>query len=67
MQEISNNLAERRMRLGLTQQDAGVLLGVSRVTYIKWEQDLNTMPIGKYELLMKEFDRLEKLKEQFIK
>lgn len=67
MQEISKNLQETRMQLGLTQQDAAVLLGVSRVTYIKWEQDINTMPIGKYELLMQEFDRLEKLKEQFLK
>lgn len=67
MQEIAKNLEERRMRLGLTQQDAGVLLGVSRVTYIKWEQDINTMPIGKYEQLMREFDRIEQLKEELIK
>ena len=51
------------MRLGLTQQDVAVLLGVSRVTYIKWEQNLGTMPIGKYEQLMRELDRLETLKE----
>lgn len=67
MQEIQNNLQHLRMELGLTQQDAAVLLGVSRVTYIKWEQDINTMPIGKYEQLMKEFDRLKELKEQFLK
>lgn len=67
MQEISKNLEERRMRLGLTQQDAGVLLGVSRVTYIKWEQDINIMPIGKYEQLMREFDRIEQLKDELIK
>lgn len=63
MNEIQNNLEERRMRLGLTQQDVAVLLGVSRVTYIKWEQNLGTMPIGKYEQLMRELDRLETLKE----
>ena len=67
MEEIAKNLRDTRMQLGLTQQDAAVLIGVSRVTYIKWEQDLDTMPIGKYELLKREFDRLEELKDQFIK
>lgn len=62
MQEIQNNLEQKRMQLGLTQQDVAVLLGVSRVTYIKWEQDLDTMPIGKYEQLMRELDRLNELK-----
>lgn len=61
MNEIQNNLRQRRSKLGLTQQDAAVLLGVTRVTYIKWENDINTMPIGKYEQLMKELDRLEQL------
>lgn len=67
MNEIQNNLEEKRMRLGLTQLDVAVLLGVSRVTYVKWEQNINTMPIGKYELLMKELDRLEELKKTIIK
>lgn len=67
MREISKNLEFRRMQLGLTQQDAAMLLNVSRVTYIKWEQHTDTMPIGKYEQLMREFDRLEELKQEFIK
>lgn len=64
MQEILNNLQQTRVSLGLSQQDAAVLLDVSRPTYIKWEQDLNTMPIGKYEQLMKEFERLKQLKKE---
>jgi DNA-binding XRE family transcriptional regulator len=62
--EISKNLSKRRIELGLTQQDAAVLIGVSRITYIKWEKDTNTMPIGKYEDLMVAFDRLKALKEE---
>lgn len=64
MNEISKNLSKRRIELGLTQQDAAVLIGVSRITYIKWEKDTNTMPIGKYEDLMVAFDRLKALKEE---
>ena len=63
MNEIDKNLIKERMELGLSQQDAAVLIGVSRVTYIKWEKDTSTMPIGKYEDLMVAFDRLKQLKE----
>ena len=52
-----------REELGLTQQDAAMLLGVSRVTYIKWETDPDTMPIGRYERLVRELARLRELKE----
>jgi DNA-binding XRE family transcriptional regulator len=64
MQEIQNNLMQTRMSLGLSQQDVAVMLGVSRPTYVKWETNLNIMPIGKYEQLMKEFERLKELKKK---
>lgn len=63
MSEINKQFKEQREELNLTQQDAAMLLGTSRVTYIKWETDPDTMPIGKYEQLMREFDRLRQLKE----
>lgn len=63
MSEIHKNLAELRVELGLSQQDAAVLIGVSRITYIKWEQNPDTMPIGKYEQLLAEFKRLNELKD----
>lgn len=52
------------MSLGLSQQDAAVILEVSRPTYVKWEQNINIMPIGKYEQLMKEFERIKQLKDK---
>lgn len=63
MNEINKDFKSERVELGLTQQDAAVLLSVTRVTYIKWETDPSTMPIGKYELLMREFERLRALRE----
>ncbi len=63
MSEIHKNLAELRVELGLSQQDAAVLIGVSRITYIKWEQSPDIMPIGKYEQLLAEFKRLSELKD----
>lgn len=64
MSEINKDFRQRREELNLSQQDAAILLGVSRVTYNKWEQDPKTMPIGKYEELVKHFNRLNELKEQ---
>lgn len=64
MNEISKKLKAEREELNLTQQDAAMLLDTSRITYIKWESDPNTMPLGKYERLLSEFARLRELKEQ---
>lgn len=63
MSEISKEFEQSREELNLTQQDAAMLLDVSRTTYIKWETDPSTMPIGKYEQLLSEFARLRELKE----
>ena len=63
MSEINKDFKAEREELGLTQQDAAVLLGVSRITYIKWETEPDTMPIGRYEQLLSEFARLRELKE----
>ena len=63
MSELSKELRQEREELNLTQQDVAVLLDVSRVTYIRWEQDPGTMPLGKYEQLKRELARLRELKE----
>lgn len=63
MSEINKDFKREREELNLTQQDAAILLGVSRITYIKWETEPNTMPIGRYEQLLAEFARLRELKE----
>jgi transcriptional regulator with XRE-family HTH domain len=55
---FDKNLKDKRESLKLSQQDVAILLGVSRITYIKYEQDPNSMPLGKYEQLMAEFIRL---------
>lgn len=64
MNVINKDFREDREELNLSQQDAAMLIGVSRVTYIKYEDDPDTMPLGKYERLMSEFARLRELKEQ---
>lgn len=62
MSEINKDFEKERKALKLTQLDVAMMLGVSRFTYIRWEQEPDTMPIGKYEQLLKEFDRLKELK-----
>ena len=57
-----NFFKEQRKELKLTQQDPAVLLGVKRVTYNKYENDPDLMPLGQYKKLIVEFDRLRKLK-----
>lgn len=64
MSEINKDIKTERQELGLSQLDAAYLLGVSRPTYIKWEQDTDDMPIGMYEKLLSEFKRIAELKEQ---
>ena len=63
MGDFNKEFKQEREELNLTQQDTAILLDVSRVTYIKWEQEPETMPIGKYEQLIREFARLRNLKE----
>lgn len=63
MSGINKDFVLERKELNLTQQDAAMLIDVSRVTYIKYEEQPETMPIGKYEKLMNEFARLRSLKE----
>lgn len=64
MSEINKDIQTERIELGLSQLDAAYLLGVSRPTYIKWEQNVGDMPIGQYEKLLSEFKRIRELKEQ---
>lgn len=59
---IDKDLITKRMEVDLSQLDVAVILGVSRPTYVKWEQDPLTMPIGKYEEMMYAIDRLKVLK-----
>ncbi len=51
-----------RRELDLGQQDAALLIGVSRVTYIKYESDPDCMPIGVYRHLISELKRLSELR-----
>lgn len=62
MNAINKDIKTAREELKLTQLECAVLLDVSRYTYIKWEQDVDTMPIGKYEQLMAELKRLRELR-----
>lgn len=64
MSEINKDFRQRREELNLSQQDAAILLGVSRVMYNQYENQPDTMPLGRYEKLMSEFERLEQLTEQ---
>jgi len=57
-----NDIRARRRSLRLTQQDMAVLLDITRVTYIKWEENPELIPVGKYNLLMDQFKKLEKLR-----
>lgn len=48
--------------LNITQQDMAAVLGVSRLTYIKWENNLDKMPLGRYAEAWKHLSRLNDLK-----
>lgn len=61
--ELNKNFKELREELKLTQNDLAVYLDVSRITYIKWEQEPDSMPLGKYEQLVNELKRLKQIKE----
>lgn len=60
---IDKDFKSKREALGLSQQDVALLIGVSRQTYNGYENDPDTMPLGKYQKLLKEIARLTKLKE----
>lgn len=60
----AQELKHKRMSLMLSQLDVAMILDVSRMTYSKWEQNPESMPLGKYEFLMEELDRLKELKEK---
>lgn len=58
------DLMAERLALKLTQADMAVVIGVSRVTYIKWERNMSLMPIGRYKQICLELDRLKELAKQ---
>lgn len=59
----SKSLREQREELRITQQEVAVILGVTRVTYNKWENDTDKMPLGKYNHITAVFEQLRALKE----
>lgn len=61
--ELNKNFKELREELKLTQNDMAIYLDVSRITYMKWEQEPDSMPLGKYEQLVNELKRLKQIKE----
>jgi DNA-binding XRE family transcriptional regulator len=44
--------------LMITQAEVAVMIGVSRLTYIKWENNQDLMPIGKYKETIDNFSKL---------
>lgn len=60
--KLMREVKEQREELNMSQQDVAIFLGVSRVTFIKWENDASLMPLGKYNDLMTEFERLRSIK-----
>ena len=55
------DLMAERLALKITQADMAVIIGVSRLTYIKWEKNMSLMPIGRYKQICNEFNRMTKL------
>lgn len=64
MAEINKNFAKERRSLYLTQGDVALAIGVSRFTYIKWENDPDTMPIGRYEEVIEFFAKQRAKREE---
>lgn len=58
MAGLSRDLVKQRKDLKLTQEDVALALGVSRVAYNNWEQNISTMPVGRYEQVLELFDTL---------
>lgn len=58
MPSVNKNLVKQRKDLKLTQSDVALAIGVSRVAYSNWEQDINTMPVGRYEQALELFESL---------
>lgn len=58
MASLSKDLVKQRKDLKLTQEDVALALGVSRVTYNNWEQNISTMPVGRYEQVLELFENL---------
>lgn len=56
------DLTAERKALKLTQADMAVIIGVSRLTYIKWERKMMLMPIGRYWQICIELDKRKALK-----
>ena len=56
---IYTDIKNVRETLKLTQADMAIFLGVSRLTFIKWENYIETMPLGKYVQLTQEYQRLQ--------
>lgn len=49
---ISQTLQHARFIVGLTQEEAGQLVGVSRRAWAHWEDGTRTMPMAAFELFM---------------
>ena len=62
--ELDKNFKELCESLKVTQLDMAMFLDVTRVTLGKWEDNPDTIPLGKYEQLMNELKRLKNIKEK---
>ena len=57
-----DSISEVRKDLRLTQEEVATYLGVHRQTYMKWEADQGTMPLGQYIKLQDKFNELKEMK-----
>lgn len=53
---LAGRLRNRRLKMGLTQKDAAVLIGVERDTYSRWEQARNFPDIDHLRAAQDAFD-----------
>jgi len=56
--KVIYDLKPIRDHLRITQAEVAIMIGVSRLTYIKWENNQDLMPIGKYKETIDNFSKL---------
>lgn len=57
------NLKEKRKKLGYTQLDVSLAIGVARQTYNRWEQHQDSMPLGMYVAVVDELERANTVRQ----
>lgn len=60
---ILQDLKTLRTKLGYTQLDVALAIGVSRQTYNRWEKHQSVMPLGMYASAVDELERAKTVRE----